>query len=428
MSQNEDLSFKPLDDWTFTNERDSDRGVVELLERDKSTGKSHSRMSTLDHELDTRNNIPHGILFTTTKALETWATRQHRNYFPSTFWPVVSKNLNGTFGCEYHRDEKGKVLTHDSWSCFKVKRIWKMPNSFMVYDHWTQLAVFVRHNFSTSTQLVMFINCPDQIKSPLRACMSSIQSSDPYSWHAAFARETMNVYDQAIWDLRGVVWEVEAYQKQLGSFQPQFTLLHDMARHISHNKEILDVAADTVESIIYEQSVLNEQHPRPADRVPWHVRDVYQQLYLTSKGIRATKLRCISLSERLQNEINLAFNIVSQRNNEASVQMAKSAMVDNTMMKTVAIVSLVYLPGTFVSGIFGMNFFNFDTNESGTMVWSLSDNFWLYWLVTIPLTLTTMAVWLLWFNRDVITRIICGRTSGSPGGERASVLGDRIGH
>lgn len=29
--------------------------------------------------------------------------------------------------------------------------------------------------------------------------------------------------------------------------------------------------------------------------------------------------------------------------------MAKSAMVDNTMMKTVAIVSLVYLPGTFVS-------------------------------------------------------------------------------
>ena len=95
------------------------------------------------------------------------------------------------------------------------------------------------------------------------------------------------------------------YQKQLGSFQPQFTLLHDMARHISHNKEILDVAADTLDSIIYEQSVLDEQHPRPADRVPWHVKDVHQQLYLTSKGIRATKLRCISLSERLQNEINL---------------------------------------------------------------------------------------------------------------------------
>ncbi|GMF74127.1 unnamed protein product [Aspergillus oryzae] len=49
------------------------------------------------------------------------------------------------------------------------------------------------------------------------------------------------------------------------------------------------------------------------------------------------------------NSMIKAFNTVSQRNNEASVQMAKSALVDNTMMKAVAIVSLVYLPGTFVS-------------------------------------------------------------------------------
>ncbi|KAB8207058.1 hypothetical protein BDV34DRAFT_223932 [Aspergillus parasiticus] len=296
MSRNEDLSFKPLDDWTFTNERDLDGGLVELLEIDNSTGNYHSRVSTLDRELDTGDDIAQGILFTTTKALDTWATGQHRNHFPSTFWSVVSKNLNGTFGCEYHRDGNGNVLTHDSWSCFKVKRIWKMSNSFMVYNHWTQLAVFVQHNFSTSTQLVMCLNCPDQIKSQLRAFMSSIQTSDSYSWHAAFARETINVYDQAIWDLRGG-----------------------------------------------EQSVLDEQHPRPSDRVPWHVKPVHQQLYLTSKGIRAAKLRCVSLNERLQNEINLAFNIVSQRNNEATVQMAKSALLNNTMMKTVAIVSLVYL-------------------------------------------------------------------------------------
>ncbi|KAE8326415.1 hypothetical protein BDV39DRAFT_206058 [Aspergillus sergii] len=255
----------------------------------------------------------------------------------------------------------------------------------------------------------MFLNYPDQIKSQLRASMPSIRTSDPYSWHASFARETMNVYDQAIWDLRGVVWEVDAYQKQLGSFQPQFTLLHDMVRHISHNKEIFDVAADTLESIIYEQSVLDGQHPRPSDRV---------------LGLSKTFIDNYALLRKESERQNCgAFNIVSQRNNEASVQMAKSAFVDNTMMKTDAIVSLVYLPGIFVSGIFGMNFFNFDTNESGAMMWSLSDNFRLYWLVAIPLTLTTMAVWLLWFNRDVITHIICGRTSASSGVERTSMLG-----
>ncbi|KAF7589806.1 hypothetical protein BBP40_003615 [Aspergillus hancockii] len=402
MAQTEDLSFRPLDDWTFAEEREWDKGSLEIFEREISTGRYHGRRSTLDRELHIGDNIPHGVIFTSSKAIETWVSRQHRSIFPTAFWPVVTKNLNGSFGCKYERDEDGTIIVHDSWTCFKVKRIWKTPNGYAVYDHWTQLSVFVRHHWQTSNQLVVFLNCPDQFKSELRAVLPSVHRSDPYAWHAAFADEIRNVYDQAIWDLRGVVWEVEAYQKQLGSFQPQFTLLHDMARHISHNKEILDVAADTMESIIYEQAMLDEQHPRLSDRVPWHVKVVHQQLYLTSKGLRATKFRCISLSERLQNEINL-------RNNEASVQMAKSAMVDNTMMKTVAIVSLVYLPGTFVSGIFGMNFFNFDAQgETGAVTWSLSDNFWLYWLVTIPLTLSTMAIWVLWFNRDLVARILCG--------------------
>ncbi|OGM44062.1 hypothetical protein ABOM_007269 [Aspergillus bombycis] len=56
MSQNEDLSFKPLDDWTFMTERELDRGGVEVLERDKLTGKYHSRMSTLDYKLDVHNH------------------------------------------------------------------------------------------------------------------------------------------------------------------------------------------------------------------------------------------------------------------------------------------------------------------------------------------------------------------------------------
>lgn len=49
------------------------------------------------------------------------------------------------------------------------------------------------------------------------------------------------------------------------------------------------------------------------------------------------------------NSMTKAFNIVSKRNSEASVQMAKSSLAGNAMMMAVAIVSLVYLPGTFVS-------------------------------------------------------------------------------
>lgn len=157
------------------------------------------------------------------------------------------------------------------------------------------------------------------------------------------------------------------YQKNLGKFQPRFILLHDLARHISHSKEILDVALETLDSIIYECSIFDEDHPTPEARIQWHSKDIKRQFYFAGKSLRSTKLRCISLSERLQNEINLvaifqpiskvlvanvpqqAFNIVSQRDNEISLQMAQHSLTDNTMMKTVAIVSMIYLPGTFVS-------------------------------------------------------------------------------
>lgn len=89
-------------------------------------------------------------------------------------------------------------------------------------------------------------------------------------------------------------------------------------------------------------------------------------------------------------------------------------------MKTIAFVSLVYLPGTFVSvclmpvfpveylvleamltrqGVFGTNFFDFDAPSGGG--WAHS-HFWLYWAVALPLTFATMGVWLAWHRRAVI--------------------------
>jgi hypothetical protein len=41
--------------------------------------------------------------------------------------------------------------------------------------------------------------------------------------------------------------------------------------------------------------------------------------------------------------------VVAQRNHELTMKVGENANSDNAMMKTVAIVSLVYLPGTFVS-------------------------------------------------------------------------------
>lgn len=47
-----------------------------------------------------------------------------------------------------------------------------------------------------------------------------------------------------------------------------------------------------------------------------------------------------------------------------------------------------------------MNFFDFDKKSIG-----VSHDLWIYWIITICLTLTTMLIWLLWLNSEAIRRL-----------------------
>ncbi|GME35504.1 hypothetical protein GTA08_BOTSDO06675 [Neofusicoccum parvum] len=99
-----------------------------------------------------------------------------------------------------------------------------------------------------------------------------------------------------------------------------------------------------------------------------------------------------TIKDRLQNEINLAFNLVAQRDGQL-------ARIDNITMKTIAAVTLAFLPGTFIASLFGMNFFDFSADGDG-QTWAVSEKLWLYWAVTLPLTFLTLGSWWAWDFRQ----------------------------
>lgn len=66
-------------------------------------------------------------------------------------------------------------------------------------------------------------------------------------------------------------------------------------------------------------------------------------------------------------------------------------------MKTLAAVTVAFLPGTFVAAFFSMPLFEWDAVDKGTVV---SKRFWIYWAVTVPLTFLTLVVWVLWTSRQ----------------------------
>ena len=89
--------------------------------------------------------------------------------------------------------------------------------------------------------------------------------------------------------------------------------------------------------------------------------------------------------------------------------LGESARLDSGAMRTIAVVTMAFLAPTFLSvrlpppllahanreqAIFSMSFFNYTPGPgSAKGEWSVSEEFWVYWVCATLLTCLTMAIW-----------------------------------
>ncbi|KAF2445076.1 hypothetical protein P171DRAFT_359285 [Karstenula rhodostoma CBS 690.94] len=102
--------------------------------------------------------------------------------------------------------------------------------------------------------------------------------------------------------------------------------------------------------------------------------------------------------ERTNIRINLLFHLSAQRESRTSTQIAASNAIiaeqtqrDSASMITMAAVTMLFLPGTFISAILSTTFF--DYGDDGL---SVSRKWWILPASTIPTTIGVFAVWLAW--------------------------------
>ncbi|KAF2107123.1 hypothetical protein BDV96DRAFT_305680 [Lophiotrema nucula] len=96
------------------------------------------------------------------------------------------------------------------------------------------------------------------------------------------------------------------------------------------------------------------------------------------------------MGERNKNLVTVLYTVLSQKDSSTQVAIARAVRIDSTFMRTIAYLTLVFLPGAYIATIFGMNFFGFDSQTRRLVV---SDTFWHYWVVNVPFTLAVMLVW-----------------------------------
>ncbi|KAI0914477.1 hypothetical protein F4824DRAFT_472126 [Ustulina deusta] len=100
--------------------------------------------------------------------------------------------------------------------------------------------------------------------------------------------------------------------------------------------------------------------------------------------------------ERLNVQRQALYNIITQKESKLNLEMAghqrrlaHASKRDSTAMKTLSLLGAIFLPGTLLSSIFSMTFFNFKVPSNR----EVSQELWIYFAITIPLTLAIVGTW-----------------------------------
>ncbi|KAF4953242.1 hypothetical protein FSARC_12446 [Fusarium sarcochroum] len=124
------------------------------------------------------------------------------------------------------------------------------------------------------------------------------------------------------------------------------------------------------------------------------IRDEYQDwvrgcdmrvdgLALAAQWVRDKILVPVSLDQNVDID-------AEQIQGETSVEIALSTRQDSRCMRSITIVTMIFLPGTWLAGVFSMTFLDWHSDDGAANV---SEYVWIYALVTLILTAFTAGSW-----------------------------------
>ncbi len=164
--------------------------------------------------------------------------------------------------------------------------------------------------------------------------------------------------------------------------------LHQVSQDADSLIQSTDIAISIAESISVAQRILQTES-KALSR---------QQIKLSQnsgrhlvKAFKARKRWLLAAKSRKDTTMNFVYNIVSQKEAETSLAIARDTKNDSSSMKAIACLTMVFLPATAVTSFFGMSFFNAQGGK-----FTIASEWWISLAVTIPLTIVVVVFWWLW--------------------------------
>ncbi|KAK3488431.1 hypothetical protein B0T13DRAFT_95178 [Neurospora crassa] len=289
---------------------------------------------------------------------------------------------------------------------------------------WFEMSVFTRWDAPGKCRVLCIDTPPDfpeRLKDALlkkkkqSLSLPEAAQADPFALHADLL-DIMIVYsDISVWRVRD---PIRLLEKSRLNGHDLFEQIHDHARHAYHSSEVLEAAIQTVEQLGRCQREIHETiaHGQRNGRGSGSGSRLGHSLTLTYRAqareytqfqislVKSLKLRSDSSLQRLKNEVGLAYNNIARQ--------------DNSVMKSIALLTMIFLPATFISALFSTTFFTYGDNGK----WEVSDELWIYFVATVPATIAIVVFWRVWLDYgDVIYKWFMGLVSRAWKGATKSV-------
>ncbi|KAI9150238.1 Notoamide biosynthesis cluster protein M' [Paramyrothecium foliicola] len=96
----------------------------------------------------------------------------------------------------------------------------------------------------------------------------------------------------------------------------------------------------------------------------------------------------VYLKERASRLSTVLFALITHEDADATIGLAAATSRDSSSMKTVAVVTMAFLPATFFAALFALPISQWEEAEF------IQRRFWIYWAFTLPTTALVFGTWL----------------------------------
>ncbi|KAF2826166.1 hypothetical protein CC86DRAFT_370248 [Ophiobolus disseminans] len=212
---------------------------------------------------------------------------------------------------------------------------------------------------------------------------------DPYVFLEVVFDELYKVLDRTGWAISDIFGKIETRTLEMSRTPGKSTKeklnfqgLHNLAKHTIYLRENCEAALATM-------SDLRDHHKATCGDRPTQSQECTKQALKYQETLfQSTQRRLASLDARISNLVQLSFHIVTQGD-------SRLMQSENQSMKTIAVMTLIFMPLSTVAGIFGTQFMELDEGPGNHI--TVSQDFWLLWLIAVPLTILVIVIWRVWY-------------------------------